>query len=170
MTRHERRSGPRRWPVRVCPGNSARRYRRQMLLAVERVVALRKVELFSNTPGRVLAGLAHVLEEVEFAAGEELMAAGTVEDWLFVVVDGEVEVVRDDRWIRLGPGSVVGEMGLLDPQPRSATIVALTPVQALRLRREVFDEALRFSPEIARGVIVELVRRLRESHMPRPTP
>ena len=52
-----------------------------------------------------------------------------------MVVDGEVEVVRDDRWIRLGPGTVVGEMGLLDPQPRSATIVALTPVQALRLRR-----------------------------------
>ena len=135
-----------------------------MLLAVERVAALRKVELFSNTPGRVLAGLAHVLEEVEFAVGEELMVAGTVEDWLFVVVDGEVEVVRDDRWIRLGPGSVVGEMGLLDPQPRSATIVSLTPVRALRLRKAAFDEALRFSPEIARGVIVELVRRLRETH------
>src|SRR3954452_14518636 len=118
-----------RWPVRVCPGTSARRYRRKMLLAVERVVALRKVELFSNTPGRVLAGLAHVLEEVEFAVGEELMTAGTVEDWLFVVVDGEVEVVRADRWIRLGPGSVVGEMGVIDPQPRSATIVALTRVR-----------------------------------------
>ena len=142
----------------------------RVLLAVERVAALRKVELFSNTPGRVLAGLAHVLEEVEFAVGEELMAAGTVEDWLFVVVDGEVEVLRDDRWLRLGRGSVVGEMGLLDPQPRSATIIALTPVQVLRLRREAFDEALRFSPEIARGVIVELVRRLRETHVPRPTP
>ena len=159
-----------RWHVRVCPAATRAVSVDRVLLAVERVAALRHVELFSHTPGRVLAGMAHVLDEVEFTVGETLMAAGAVEDWMFVVVEGEVEVVRDDRWIRLGPGSVVGEMGLLDPQPRSATIIALTPVRALRLRREAFDEAVRFSPEIARGVIVELVRRLRETHVPRPTP
>jgi CRP-like cAMP-binding protein len=64
----------------------------------------------------------------------------------------------------MGPGSVVGEMAVLDPQPRSATVSAATPVRAFRLRKAAFDQALRMRPEIAAGVITELVRRLRESH------
>ena len=78
-----------------------------MLLAVERVALLRHVDLFAKAPGRVLAGLARVLEEVDFPTGAELMHEGAVEDWLFVVVEGEVEVVRSDRLVRLGAGSVV---------------------------------------------------------------
>ena len=152
------------------PDDVGLHYRRGVLLAVERVAALRHVELFSHTPGRVLAGLAHALEEVDFAAGDALMTMGAREDWLFVLIDGEVEVVREDRWIRVGPGGVVGEMGVLDPHPRSATVTALTQVRALRLRKPAFDEALRLSPEIGRGVIVELVRRLRETHEPRTAP
>lgn len=141
-----------------------------MLLTVERVAVLRHVDMFSRIPGRVLAGLAHVLEEVELPTGTVLMEIGASEDWLYILVDGEVEVVRDDRYLRLGPGSVVGEMEVLDPQSRSATVTAVSPVHALRLKKAAFDEALRLSPEIAQGVIVELVRRLRETHLPRPAP
>ena len=139
-----------------------------MLLAVERVALLRHVDLFAKAPGRVLAGLARVLEEVDFAPGAELMHEGAVEDWLFVVVEGEVEVVRSDRLVRLGPGSVVGELAVLDPQPRSATVTAASPVRAFRLRKAAVDEAVRTRPEIAAGVITELVHRLRESHQPPP--
>ncbi len=135
-----------------------------MPLAVERVALLRHVELFAQTPGRVLAGIARVLEEIEFSEGSVLMVAGAVEDWLFVIVEGDVEVVREDRHVSLGAGSVVGEMAVLDPQPRSATVTAATPVRAFRLRKAAFDQALRMRPEIAAGVIRELVRRLRESH------
>jgi cAMP-dependent protein kinase regulator len=140
-----------------------------VLLAVERVALLRHVEMFSHAPGRVLAGLAHVLEEVDFAAGAVLMEAGAREDWLFVLVEGEVEVTRQDRWLRMGPGNTVGEMEVLDPQSRSATIIARTPVRTLRLSKAAFEEALRMSPDIARGVITDLVRRLRETHEPRAT-
>lgn len=125
--------------------------------------------MFSRIPGRVLAGLAHVLQEVELPVGGTLMEAGASEDWLFILVEGEVEVVRPDRYVRLGPGSVVGEFEVLDPRYRSATVTAVTPVHALRLDKTAFDEAIRLSPEIAQGVIVELVRRLRETHEPRPT-
>ena len=124
-----------------------------MLLAVERVALLRHVDLFAQTPGRVLAGIARVLEEVEYSEGTVLIEAGAVEDWLFVIVEGDVEVVREARRVRMGPGSVVGEMAVLDPQPRSATVSAAA-----------FDQALRMRPEIAAGVITELVHRLRETH------
>lgn len=135
-----------------------------MLLAVERVALLRHVELFSATPDRILAGVAAVLDEVRFAPGDDLMLEGAVEDWLFVLVEGEVEVTRSDRRVTLGGGAVVGELAVLDAQPRSATVTALSPVLAFRLRREAFQEAVESQPEIAMGVITELVRRLRETH------
>jgi CRP-like cAMP-binding protein len=135
-----------------------------MLLAVERVALLRHVDIFARSPGRVLAGIAHVLEEVDFSAGATLMEAGAVEDWLFILVEGEVEVVRPDRRLRLYAGSVVGEMEVLDTRPRSATITAVTPVRAFRLGRDAFDEAVRMRPEIALGVIGELIAKLRETH------
>jgi len=137
-----------------------------MLLTVERVALLRHVQLFSHTPGRVLAGIAESLEEAAFEQGQVLMEAGALEDWLFVVVEGEVDVVRADRFIRMGPGTIVGEMQVLDAMPRSATVTAATPVRAFRLRKAAFDEALRTRPEIAVGVIKELTRRLRETHEP----
>lgn len=140
-----------------------------MLLTVERVAQLRRVSLFSATPDAVLAGLAAAAEEVTFDADEVLIRAGEVEDWLFVIVTGEVEVARPDRVVRLGPGSVVGELAVLDPEERTATVTALTAAHTFRLDKPAFDAALLDRPEIARGVITELVRRVRERHDdPRP--
>ena len=92
------------------------------------------------------------------------MEAGAVEDWLFVVLVGEVTVIRPDRTLTIGAGSVVGELAVLDPRPRTATVTAASPVQAFRLRKAAFDDAMRDRPEIAAGVITELVRRLRQRH------
>ncbi len=135
-----------------------------VLLTVERVAVLRHVDLFAATPDRVLAGVAQVIEEVEFRAGETVMSQGAVEDWLFVVVRGELIVARADRQVSLGPGSVVGELAVLDPSPRTATVTALSPARLFRLRKDAFDSVLESRPEVARGIIVELVRRLRETH------
>ena len=135
-----------------------------MLITLERVAHLRHVGLFSATPDRVLAGAAQVLAEETFEPGDVVMREGDVESWLFLVVEGELEVKRLDRRVTVGPGTVVGELAVLDPQPRSATVTALTPVLAFRLGKEAFDEVLLTRPEVARGVIVELARRLREPH------
>jgi CRP/FNR family cyclic AMP-dependent transcriptional regulator len=135
-----------------------------VLLTVERVAVLRHVDLFAETPDRVLAGVAQVVEELDYPAGSVVMKEGDVEDWMFVVVDGELEVTRADRQVTLGPGTVVGELAVLDPEPRSATVTARTDCLLFRLRKPAFDEALHTRPEVARGVITELVRRLREPH------
>jgi len=134
-----------------------------VLLTIERVVLLKQVSLFERTPDRVLAGLARTLVEEEFAAGTDLIVEGAVEDWLFVLIDGSVRVTRSDRVVDLEAGQVVGELAVLEPEPRTATVTALTDVHAFRLRKVDFDEALRTRPEIAAGVIAELVRRLREA-------
>lgn len=140
-----------------------------MLLTVERVALLRRVRLFAETPDRALAGLAQVVTEVEFAAGATVMREGAVEDWLYVVVDGELEVLREDRRAIIGAGEVVGELAVLDPMPRSATVRALTDSLLFRLDKAAFDEAVDERPEIARGIIRDLVRRLREPRAPSGT-
>jgi CRP-like cAMP-binding protein len=139
-----------------------------MLLTIERVALLRRVDLFSQTPDSVLAGVAQVLEEVEVPAGATVMAGGAVEDWLFVVADGELEVRRGEHRAVVPAGGVVGELAVLDPQPRSAEVVARTPALLFRLRKAAFDEVMATRPEIARGVVRELVSRLRERMDPAP--
>jgi CRP-like cAMP-binding protein len=134
-----------------------------VLLTIERVALLKRVSLFERTPDRVLAGLARTLVEEEFTQGADLIVEGAVEDWMFVIVDGSVRVTRADRVVELGPAQVVGELAVLEPEPRTATVTALTDVRAFRLGKVDFDEALRTRPEIAAGVIAELVRRLREA-------
>lgn len=133
-----------------------------MLLTIERVALLRRVDLFAETPDRVLAGVARVLEEVEVPAGDLLIEAGAVEDWLFIVAEGELEVVRGEHRAMVPAGDVVGELAVLDPQPRTADVFARTPALVFRLRKAAFDEVMATRPEIARGVVRELVRRLRE--------
>jgi CRP/FNR family cyclic AMP-dependent transcriptional regulator len=138
-----------------------------MLLTIERVALLKRVSLFERTPDRVLAGLARTLEEETFPAGTTMTVEGAVEDWLFVLIEGTVRVSRGGRAVELGPGQVVGELAVLAREPRVVTATALTDVHAFRLGKADFDEALRTRPEIAAGVIAELVRRLR-SPDPRP--
>ena len=131
-------------------------------LVVDRVAVLRRASLFATTPGRGLAGLATRREEVDFAGGDVLIAAGAREEWLLVLVEGDVEVVRPDGRVRMSPVDTIGELAVLDPHPRVATVVALTGGFAFRLHREDFEEAMRLRPEIAGSVITALARRLRE--------
>jgi CRP-like cAMP-binding protein len=63
----------------------------------------------------------------------------------------------------LGEGSFFGEMALIDDQPRSAHVIAMTDATVLMLRREDFQARLRRSPEIAIGLLRELSRRLRRA-------
>lgn len=132
-------------------------------LVVDRVAILRRASLFAATPGRVLAGLAPRLQEVAFTAGDVLIASGAVEEWLLVLVEGEVEVIRPDGRVRLRPVDTIGELAVLDPHPRIATVIASTDGFAFRLDKPDFDEALRLRPEIASSVITALARRLRET-------
>jgi len=129
---------------------------------VERVAALHRVQLFAGTPGRVLAAVAEAAVEQRFAPGEVLMEEGAVEAHLYAIVEGRVRVHRGERTVvELGPAATVGELAVLDPAPRTASVTALEPTLVLRVDQTVLDELLIEWPELAHGVIVELASRLR---------
>ncbi len=131
------------------------------LLTIERVAVLQRVGLLSGVPGNKLIAVARLLEEVRVATGVTIIERGAVEDWLFIVADGKVRVHVDDRTlVESGSGAVVGELAVLAPGPRSASVTALEPTLLLRLRRGPFEELLDDRPEIARAVISTLAHQL----------
>jgi CRP-like cAMP-binding protein len=134
-----------------------------MLTTIERVVALHRVGLFADVPGRTLAAVAQRAIEVEVAEGELVIAEGAVEEHLYAVVGGSLRVHRGDRVIaELGPGSTVGELAALVPEPRSASVTALEATTLLRIDRPVLEELLADRPALATGIIAALVAMLRE--------
>ena len=132
------------------------------LTTIERVVALQRVPLFADVPGRTLAAVAQRAIEVELPDGEPVIAEGAVEDHLFVVVRGRLRVHQGDRTLAvLDPGATVGELAALVPEPRSASVTVLLSAILLRIDKAVLDELLVDRPELARGIISALVGMVR---------
>ena len=133
------------------------------MTTVERVVALQRVPLFTDIPGRTLAAVALRASEREVAPGEPVIVEGAIEDHLYAVVDGRLRVHHGDHTLaELGPGSTVGELAALVPEPRSASVTALEPSTLLRIDKPVLDELLVARPELATGVIASLVDMVRD--------
>ena len=132
------------------------------MTTIERVIALQRVALFADIPGRILAAVAGRATEVEVGAGERLIEEGAVEDHLFALVHGRLRVHRGDVSIAtLEPGAAVGELAALVPEPRSASVTAIEPSTLLRIEKAVLDELLLDWPELASGVIAALVATIR---------
>ena len=134
-----------------------------MMTTVERVVALHRVGLFADVPGRTLAALAQRASEVEVPAGALVIAEGAVEEHLYAVVSGQLRVHHGERTITtLGPGTTVGELAALVPEPRTASVTAVEPSILLRIDRPVLEELLADRPALAHGIIAALVAMVRE--------
>jgi CRP-like cAMP-binding protein len=137
------------------------------LTTIERVAALHRVDLFATVPGRVLAAVARTLTETIVPAGGPVITAGALEDHLFVIVGGRVGVHDGEYPLgELGPGTTVGELAALVPEPRSVSVTAREDTRLLRLDKPVLDELLADRPELAQGVIAALVTRLRARRAP----
>jgi CRP-like cAMP-binding protein len=133
------------------------------MTTVERVVALHGVGIFADVPGRTLAALAQRASELEVAAGTLVIEAGAVEEHLYAVVRGRLRVHHGARTVtELGPGSTVGELAALVPEPRTASVTALEATLLLRIDRSLLEELLADRPALARGIIGALVSMVRE--------
>lgn len=130
---------------------------------IERVVALQRVAILADVPGRTLAAVARRATELAVEAGTTVIAEGAIEDHLYTVVRGLLRVHHGPREIAtLGPGSTVGELAALVPEPRSASVTALERTVLLRIDKPVLDELLADRPALATGIIGALVAMIRE--------
>lgn len=134
-----------------------------MLSTTEKLRILHSVDLFAATPTEILTDLADLLEEVVFPAGETIFERGDYGDAMYIILAGRVRVHSGGRTLTvMEKGQVFGEMAVLDPEPRSASVTVLEATHLLRLGRAPFYQLLANRPEIANGIIQILCRRLRE--------
>jgi len=134
-----------------------------MLTRVERVLALKNIELFHDIPGEVLADIAALLTEENFEKGQYIANEGDLEKELFMIVKGEVEVVSGGNIIAvMKEGEGFGEMSLIESRTKNADIIAKDDVLLLKMEGDDFLEILKQREEIALGVIKVLAGRVRE--------
>jgi CRP/FNR family cyclic AMP-dependent transcriptional regulator len=123
---------------------------------------LRSVSVFAQSPDPVLAELAGLIERLDVPAGGVICSQGDLGDCLYIVADGRVRVHDGERTFTfLSRSDVFGEMAVLDPEPRSASVTATEPTHLLLLRREPFYRLVAGRSEVARGIIQILAQRLR---------
>jgi len=135
-----------------------------MISTVEKALILKEIELFSRIPGEDLAQIACFAEEVTFEPDDVVFEEGDLGDSLYLILSGDAKVNRGRTVLAtVGEKEVFGEMALLDSQPRSSAVTALTELVCLRIARADFNTLLAERSAVAEGVIRVLVRRLRSS-------
>jgi CRP-like cAMP-binding protein len=124
---------------------------------------LASVDLFQGLSKRELQRVLASAKELEFDEGAQVVREGDEDGRFYLLLDGTAEITKGRRTLAtLGPGDYFGEISLIDGEPRSATIVATAPVRALTLARWNFRPLLDEYPTIARKVLLEMCRRVRE--------
>ena len=112
--------------------------------------ALTGISFFAGLPEGELDVVAATAVEVEFAEGQALTTEGDLGHCIFIVESGEAEIAAGGETIgRIGPGEIVGEIAVLSSGMRTASVVAMTPVRALRLFKRDVWELEQTAPEAA---------------------
>jgi len=131
----------------------------------EILAAIRGVALFSKLSDEELAILADSAKVAPFVKGEIITRQGAKAHWLYVLVEGDVEVCvagedKQERRVAVvsSPG-FFGEMALMTGAAREATVIALNDVECLRVDKDDFSEVLGRRPELAQGISKTLAQR-----------
>jgi CRP-like cAMP-binding protein len=124
---------------------------------------LAEVPLFAACSNKELQKIAKASDEISIDAGRVLVEQDAVGREAYVVIDGQASVKRGNRKIAsMGPGDHFGELALLDGGPRTATVVAETPMTLLVLGQREFAGLLDDVPGLAHKVLANLASQIRE--------
>ena len=138
------------------PGNINR------LLLIEKVLLLKSLNLFKDTPENILADLAPLMKEMEYELGTEIFKEGDTGDCMYIIQQGNIKIHKGKTTLAiLKEKEVFGELSLLDADTRSASATADTDCILYKIDQEPFYELMDERPEVAKGFIKILCQRLR---------
>ena len=127
----------------------------------QRVAQLSKVPLFATCSKRELSRLLSLARTETVEAGHTLFVEGAPSSNLYVIVSGTAAVKRNGRRIgRAGPGDVVGELGVILGGPRTATVLAETPIEWLVLDQASLRAAIDEVPGLGWHLLQSVAARL----------
>lgn len=131
------------------------------------VMNLKKASLFRDLPESLLVALAEKVTKERLEPGQVLFRKGDAGDALYVIDDGRVKIVSENSkggqlvLNECGPGEVIGDMSLVDQEPRSASVIAITAAELLQLKRDDFLEVLQVEPSLALDIMRRFSARMR---------
>lgn len=135
-----------------------------MLSTLEKLLFLKKVDIFAAVRDEYLASLARSLTEQTIEEGEIVFREDDVGQSMYVIVSGSVHLEKNgERFATLGSGECVGELAVLDSEPRSATVVAAEDSLLLVIDGQDLFDIMAGQIEIARGLFKVITHRLREA-------
>lgn len=135
----------------------------------DEIRTLQQIPMFRDMELSKLKLMAFAGQRISYAEGEVLFEQGANSDAVYIILEGEVDVIRSGNagevlLARLGEKELIGEMGVLCDKPRNAKIVAHTAVQALRIDRMTFIHIVQQVPQLAMAIIRELSERLENAN------
>lgn len=134
--------------------------------AMQKIEFLRKTPLFRHLAYQEVVKILSIVQIRTLSTGQTLVKEGEPADEMFVILEGKVDIRKGGiTLLQRTSGNAIGEMGLLDNRPRSASAVATQPTTVMMLSKKDLFELLRKEPEIALkfqwGAIQELIGKLR---------
>ena len=137
-------------------------YELGMYSTLEKTIILKSVDLFKSIPAENLSRVAQITEEVRCEKDDPIIEEGEFGDSLFIVVNGNVKIHKGDTEItRMGEGSCIGDMALLDGEPRSADVTAVEETTLFKIEQEGFYEVMGSHGDIMEAIIKNLSGRVR---------
>ena len=118
------------------------------------------------SPQKLFLNLFADKETTGSAAGQYVVKSGETGQTMYIVMEGEVEILDGSIILEVaGPGSIVGELALIDDEPRSASVVAKTDCQLVPVDRKRFQYMTQETPFFALAVMKVLADRLRNKNV-----
>jgi CRP/FNR family cyclic AMP-dependent transcriptional regulator len=131
--------------------------------------SLKQIPMFASCTKAELEQITRLADTVDVREGERLTREGASAGEFMVIVEGEATVTQRGETIRrLGPGDWLGEIALLDRGPRTATVVADTPMVIEVISRQAFLDLLRTVPTIAIKIATGLAQMVRHQDVADP--
>jgi CRP/FNR family transcriptional regulator, cyclic AMP receptor protein len=135
------------------------------LLLIERVLLLKSLSIFEETPETILAEIAHLLQEQEVEENTTIVNEGEIGNCMYIIFRGTVKVHKGKQLLALlEEKDFFGELSLLDTEARSASVTAVTDCIIFRIDQEPFYDVMESCPEVAKGIIQILCKRLRSAN------
>jgi CRP-like cAMP-binding protein len=130
---------------------------------IEKLLLLKSAEIFAEVPEVILAGILESFEEVELPPENIITRQGEHNDTLSIILSGHVEIRNDDGFLKkVGPGTVIGEMSVLDPSREEFTAVTTEPVDVFRISSDRLALQASDHPDLSRALLKTVCRKLRQ--------
>ena len=126
------------------------------------IALLQDTPIFANTSEKSLESMIKSAVEKTVSPGEKLVQEGQGGVGFYLILEGKAEVIKDGQKLaELETGNFFGELAVIDGQPRTADVVAVTETKCWVLSQWAMKSVLDNHPEVALSMLEELARRLR---------